>query len=74
MNQRWNSEMAIAKKIRLSQAKSDLEKDGQEELQSAISNIWLRFKPVSLQRVALVESAITALLSGPIDPELQKKA
>ena len=66
--------MAIAKKIQLSQAKSDLEKDGQEELQSAISNIWLRFKPVSLQRVALVESAITALLSGPIDPELQKKA
>ncbi len=49
-------------------------KDDGEELRGAVSQLWLRFKPVILERVAVVESAATALLSGPIDDLLRKKA
>ena len=56
------------------QVRGALARDDGEELRGAVSQLWLRFKPVILERVAVVESAATALLSGPIDDLLRKKA
>ena len=46
----------------------------EEKAKIAITRLWARYRPATLDRVSVVEAAAVELLKGSIDGELRRKA